>query len=520
MPETPAGATLKGDAIALATRLVGEERAMALSERAPSVEAFLVAVVAEAAARVPQAPVRPPSSASLPAVSDGAAPDAGRVKRAIEELAPALFVVDPGERFVYANRAAEVLLGRPREELVGRGVAEALGAELAERLVVIVKRARSGGEPVEYSLSYDLPSGGGLEAGFTASVVADAGRHAEESDVVVVARDLHAPSEELRLRAASRLPAEVESDLRRRLRQAERQMARSEKLVAVGQMAAGLVHEINNPLGALSGLVQVLQMDIAPEDPAGPVLADMAGELERIHRLAVGMLDIARSSTGEGAESFGPVDLRAVVASVLELMQPQLRVARVKLVSEIGEAGDAPLALVHGNDDRLRQVAMNLVLNAIQIMAAEGDGRPKGGTLTVRLLADEVGAADLPPRLTRADDLADKDTSAVNVEAVRRAARENAPPWREGMDLVRLEVEDSGPGIAEEALPHLFEPFFTTKPPGSGTGLGLSTVEAIVRGHGGSIRAVNVPTGGARFTVRLPARAASDGDASEATPLP
>jgi PAS domain S-box-containing protein len=502
------------DVVALAAQLVGEERARSLAEHIPSAEAFLRAVVAEAAARVLQPPVRPPSSATLKAVEDEGAPDGARVGRAIEELAPALFVIDSLERFVYANRAAEVLLGRPREELVGRAVAETLGGDLAERLVVIAKRARSGGEPVEYSVSYELPSGGALEAGFTASVVADAGRHAEESDVVVVARDLHAPSEELRLRAPSRLAPAVESDLRRRLRQAERQMARSEKLAAVGQMAAGLVHEINNPLGALSGLVQILQMDIGPDDPAGGVLSEMAGELERIHRLAVGMLDIARSSTGEGAESFGPVDLRAVVASVLELMQPQLRVARVKLAAELG---DAP---VLGGSDRLRQVAMNLVLNAIQAMSPAGEDRRRGGTLTVRLLADEVAPSDLPPRLSRADDLAEKDTQALNLEAIRRAARGAAPPWREGMGLVRLEVEDTGPGIPEDALPRIFEPFFTTKPRGSGTGLGLSTVEAIVRAHGGSIRAENAPEGGARFTVRLPARATSEDDAAAADKLP
>ena len=505
MAETPGDAAAVNEKLlALAAQLVGEERAQALAARAASEEAFLHALLAEAAARVPQMPVRPPTSAKSSAVTEGASPDTGRVGRAIEELASALLVIDPTERLVYANRAAEVLLGRPRGELVGHPVAEILGPSLGERLVVIARRARSGGEPVEYSLSYDLPSGGGLDVGFTASVVAGAGRHAEESDVVVVARDLHAPSEDLRLRAGSTLAPEVESDLRRRLRQAERQMARSEKLAAVGQMAAGLVHEISNPLGALSGLVQILQMDIAPDDPAGGVLSEMAGELERIRRLAESMLDIARSSTGEGAESFGPVDLRRVLESVLELMQPQFRVARVKLESDLADGG----APVLGSADRLRQVTMNLVLNAIQAMSPEGEDRPGGGTLTVRLVADEVTSGDLPPRLTRADDLADKDTQALNLEAIRRAARGAAPPWREGMDLVRLEVEDTGPGISEDALPRIFEPFFTTKPSGRGTGLGLSTVEAIVRAHGGAVRAQNTPRG-ARFTVRLPARSAA-----------
>jgi signal transduction histidine kinase len=286
--------------------------------------------------------------------------------------------------------------------------------------------------------------------------------------------------------------------------------------VAVGQMAAGLVHEINNPLGALSGLVQILQMDIPPDNPAGRVLADMAGELDRIHRLAEGMLDLARSSTGEGAESFGPIDLRTLVESVLELLVPQLRVARVKLVAELG---DVP-APVLGGSDRLRQVTMNLVLNAIQAMSPEDKDARQGGTLTVRLLADGVAAGDLPPRLSRADDLAKKDTQALNIEAIRRAAHGAAPPWREGMVLVRLEVEDTGPGISDEALPRIFEPFFTTKPRGSGTGLGLSTVEGIVRAHGGAIRAENIPEGGARFVIRLPALINPEDDSETTAKLP
>jgi signal transduction histidine kinase len=279
-------------------------------------------------------------------------------------------------------------------------------------------------------------------------------------------------------------------------------------------MAAGLVHEINNPLGALSGLVQILQMDVPGDDPASGVLSEMSGELERIRKLAEGMLDIARSSAGEGAESFRAVDLRALLGSVLDLMLPQLKIARVKLVRELGEGG----ARVLGSEDRLRQVVMNLILNAVQSMSPDGEERPEGGTLTVRLRGDEVTRGDLPPRLTRADDLADKDTRALHVEAIMRAARGAAPPWRAGMPLARIEIEDTGPGIPEEALPRIFEPFYTTKPRGRGTGLGLSTVEAIVRAHGGSVVAENVP-GGARFTVRIPARPAG-ADAEESASLP
>ncbi len=127
---------------------------------------------------------------------------------------------------------------------------------------------------------------------------------------------------------------------------------------------------------------------------------------------------------------------------------------------------------------------------------------------------DTAGPADLPERPLRALDLAssrtwpggpEADMLTIRREALRRAATDSAPPWREGMKLVRIELEDTGPGIPKEILGSMFEPFFTTKPAGEGTGLGLSTSEAICRAHGGTITAENVSGGGARFTIRLPA---------------
>jgi signal transduction histidine kinase len=355
-------------------------------------------------------------------------------------------------------------------------------------------------------VSYVLPSGERFDVGFTAAIVASPERHREEGEVVVVARDLHAPGERLRLRAPASLSAEVQADLRHRLRQVERQMARSEKLVAVGQMAAGFVHEINNPLGALSGLIQIMQMDLGDEDPTRQMLDEVSAELERIRRIADSMLELARSSAGEGSEAFRALDIGELTRSVLRLVGPQLRVARVKSECLVEQE---PLWVL-GDPDRLKQVMMNLILNAAQAMSPPEQVPPKGGRVSVRILADKVRADDLPPRPTRAQDLAGRGADALREEAGRRAAGEEAPPWKEGLLLVRVEVRDSGPGIPEEALGRLFEPFFSTKPPGHGTGLGLSTVEAIIRAHGGSITATNAQGGGALFTIRVPASAAPE----------
>lgn len=451
-------------------------------------------------------------------------PAGDRLARAVEALAPALLVLDADEKFVYANRAAEILVGRPRADLLGRTIEDALGAGgLGESLAVVARRARSGGKAVEYRVAYDLPSGAHFDVGLTATTVETAAaggpvRSAPRgaggtgvSDVVVVGRERHAPAEDLRVREGALLSARQQAELRGLVRQAERQMARSEKLVAVGQMAAGFVHEINNPLGALSGLVQVLQEEMDQDDPASKVLVQMSSELARIHRVAEDMLELARSHAGAGSESFGPVEMNALVCRVLDLMQPQFKVARVK--SE-HEARLRP-AWVLGDADRLYQVLMNLMLNAVQAMQPSEVHPPPGGRLVVRVLGDAAAKEDLPPRPKRVDDLAGAAAKDIRLEAVLRATGSVAPPWTEGMPLVRVEVQDTGPGVPREIADRLFEPFFTTKPRDQGTGLGLSTAEATVRAHGGSIRVENPQTGGARFVIRLPACAAPEPPAAD-----
>jgi PAS domain S-box-containing protein len=471
-----------------AARLLGEKEAKALAARAPTEMSFLQAVITAAAKRVDRVPEQT---------------DRTLLERATNEAPSGLFVFDGEGKFEFVNRSGESLCGIAAEELRGKTIAEALGAgALSSQLGVIVERARSGKAPLEYEISYALPSGARFDVGFTAALVGESALY-EDGEVVVVARDLHAPAERLKLRTPASLTAEQQADLRNRLRQVERQMARSEKLVAVGQMAAGFVHEINNPLGALSGLIQILQMELDDADPTREMLEEVAGELDRIHRIADSMLELARSSSGEGSEAFAAVNLGELAKSVLRLMGPQLRVARVKHEICVEEG---PLWAL-GDADRLKQVLMNLILNAAQAMSPADMTPPPGGKIVLSIAKDIVKAEDLPPRPTRAQDLAGRGPDALREEAGKRVAGEQAPPWKEDLPLVRIEVRDNGPGLPEDRVGRIFEPFFTTKPPGEGTGLGLSTVEAIVRAHGGTVRAYNGEAGGAVFSIRLPASA-------------
>ena len=232
----------------------------------------------------------------------------------------------------------------------------------------------------------------------------------------------------------------------RALDDAHASLARSERLATVGRLAAGLAHEVGNPLGAISGYVEIARSRLARD--ASPDLADAVhriGEAAgRIDRTIRDLLDFARPA----APRLAPVDLSGVVEGTLRLARVQARVRRV----DVQVALPRELPQVMADEHQLGQVLLNLLLNAGDAMRGEG---------TVEIAA-------------RAEGL-----------------------W------VELTVVDSGPGIPAEHLPRLFDPFFTTKDPGEGTGLGLAISYRLMEALGGSISAGNGPSGGAVLRLRL-----------------
>jgi len=229
----------------------------------------------------------------------------------------------------------------------------------------------------------------------------------------------------------------------------ESRMIQSAKLSAVGSLAAGVAHEINNPLGVILGFAQALAGGIqAGEASFGPIKA-IEREALRCKALVQELLVFSRQGKGH-VEDF---DLDQAVAHALALVQPQARVKGVTLTNESGPAGT-----VRGDRGQLQQVVVNLAVNAI-------DAMPQGGRLAVRT-------------------------------------------WRTGVSgdrKVLLRVEDTGTGISAALLTKIFEPFFTTKPVGKGTGLGLALVHEIVAKHGGTVEVDSFLGKGTVFTVALPA---------------
>jgi two-component system NtrC family sensor kinase len=232
-------------------------------------------------------------------------------------------------------------------------------------------------------------------------------------------------------------------------KQLEKQLFHSEKLASIGILAAGVAHEVGNPLSAISGYTQLLQGGGASVAETREFLAAIADQAARIQRIIENLLDFSRPSAG--VQSL--IDVKESIKGVMAMLAGQ-RVFR-GIDIEVDLAEDLPP--LHMDRDHLTQIVVNIALNAAQAM-------PEGGRLT---LCAEAG---------------------------------------DGM--VRLIFSDTGPGIPDEVRERIFDPFFTTKPAGQGTGLGLAICYRIVEGLGGRITCQSRPGQGATFTVTLPAAAA------------
>jgi two-component system, NtrC family, sensor kinase len=232
-------------------------------------------------------------------------------------------------------------------------------------------------------------------------------------------------------------------------KQLQQQLIQAEKMAAIGQLVSGVAHELNNPLASISAFAQLLLADDALAEEHRHSAEVVRAEARRAARIVHNLLTFARQHKAEKV----PADINQVVTDTLELRVYELNVRGIQLSQELDEV-DAPVTMVDVH--QLQQVLLNLITNAEQAMCEVPDRRHR---LTIR----------------------------TRTEA----------------DVVRLEVEDTGPGIAESAMHQLFVPFFTTKATGKGTGLGLSISLGIVSEHGGRIWAENV-AGGARFCVELP----------------
>lgn len=223
------------------------------------------------------------------------------------------------------------------------------------------------------------------------------------------------------------------------------ELARAAKLAAVGKLAAGVAHEINNPMAIIRGNAELLQLAIPSDHPGREEVNIIAQQVGRVEQIVTGLLQFARKER----RTAGPADVRSILEQTLAQISHQAPLDKIAIQRDY--ADDLPE--LEGDSYQLRQVFTNLILNAIQAM-------PDGGVLTVAAMEDD----------------------------------------RSG--TCRILVSDTGPGIATGHLEQLFSPFFTTKP--HGTGLGLAVSYGIIKEHGGDITVTSTGAAGTTFCVTLP----------------
>jgi two-component system NtrC family sensor kinase len=233
------------------------------------------------------------------------------------------------------------------------------------------------------------------------------------------------------------------------LKRLEEKLIQSEKLAAMGQMLAGVAHELNNPLTAILGVTELLRDREGADDSTRRQLELTHRQARRAARIVQNLLEFSRPASPQKR----PLDLNNLLERTLQLQEHSFRRNNI----EVDFHPQADLPAVIGDANQLIQVFLNLVTNAEQAIR-------------------EV-----------------RDTGRIQIRAVR-----------DGKQL-SMTVQDDGVGIRPEALPRIFDPFYTTKRPGGGTGLGLSICMSIIREHGGNIEAETLPGGGSAFTIYLPA---------------
>jgi len=350
-------------------------------------------------------------------------------ERIVESIRSGLITTDLEGKIYNFNRAAEEISGLKASETIGRSIFSLFGEELRAPVNLCLGAARDNEFSIEYfetEIQATLGSAGNKRnITVVCSVSSLIGKTGEIYGLVFTFQDLT------------------------QVRAMEETLRRSDRLAAVGRMAAGLAHEIRNPLGSMSAALQFLQAKVPPATPEASLMNVVLNESDRLNKIITNFLTYARTSTdGSSKDTFSTMDVCEALRDCFILLRhsPEVKDTHV-LESELPET---PVN-IKANETQIKQVFWNLLKNSLQAM-------PDGGKLSVRL----------------------NEFPGKNVQIV---------------------FEDTGGGISPEYLEHLFEPFSSHA---RGTGLGLSIVHKIVRDHGGRIDVQSQVGKGTKITVELP----------------
>ena len=352
------------------------------------------------------------------------------LKGIIESSPYGIIATDMKGNILIFNRAAEELLGYRAEEVIGKmHISELYPPGMAKEVMKKLRSEDYGGK------------------GRFSGELKVLNRYGEEIPIHLSAALVYRDGKEVAsLGIFTDLRPRLEME--KRLQETQLQLLQSEKLRSLGEMAAGVAHEINNPLGGILLYASLLLEELSPEDQKRKDVERIVSEATRCKEIVKSLLEFARQSSPDKEL----VNVNSAINEGLLFLENQATFHNIRIVKEL----DPGLPPVYGNVGQLKQVFMNIMLNAVDAMHGEG-------TLTIRT-------------------------------SLSQDVRE-----------VIISFTDTGVGIPKEILPRIFDPFFTTKEVGKGTGLGLSVSYGIVKEHGGRIEVESEVGKGSTFRVILPA---------------
>ena len=363
------------------------------------------------------------------------------LREVIDSSPNVIFAKDLNGRYTLANRAMAEIFGTTLDKLIGRTDFELVSPELAKKYQEIDRRVLETASPIFLPEETAIDLRTKQQRVYQTFKKPLLGTNGEIESILGVAWDItdRKQSEEKTMRL-------------------QRQLLQSQKMEAIGQLAAGIAHDLNNALAAVVGHLQLLRLGPEDSDKAEHSIDTALMGCKRATSLIEQLLGFSR----QGKYNITTVSLERIVRETIDFLRKVVG-TNIEIITEISEQDH----LVRGDPAQIQQVLTNLIINAKQAM-------PGGGRITFRF----------------------------NTKAIEKPERLN-PAARPGNYCV-ISVEDSGVGIPPENIDKVFEPFFTTKGQSQGTGLGLSTVYGVLQGHGGWVELESTLGRGSTFSLYFP----------------